>query len=343
MLAGVLRKLSPARLAWIALALLGVAALLFVPSRSYLFLPTEAKPVAPLVEVERRGAAAPRDARGGGIYFVSVGVDRASVLESLIPGLHEGSTLVPEEQITPPGVSAEERRTEGLRKMARSQEIAAAVALRTLGHEVAVRRTGALVSGIAEGTPAAGKLEPGDVVGAVDGRRVRTPAALRRAISVRPPGADVRLGVRRGGRVRTVELTTVASPDDRRRSIIGVFVEDAVEIRLPFRVRIDTGDIGGPSAGLAFALDVMEELGRDVDRGYRVAATGELELDGTVRSVGGVKQKTIGARRAEVDVLIVPAGENAREARRHADGLRVVAVKTFRQALRELATLRRRR
>ena len=88
---------------------------------------------------------------------------------------------------------------------------------------------------------------------------------------------------------------------------------------------------------------MLEERGREVDRGQRIAATGELELDGDVPPVGGIKQKTIGARRSDVDVFLVPAGENAAEARRHAGDLRVIAVENFRQALRKLATLPRKR
>ena len=106
------------------------------------------------------------------------------------------------------------------------------------------------------------------------------------------------------------------------------------------RIRIDAGDVGGPSAGLAFALDILQELGRNVTRGHKVAATGELGLDGKVSPIGGVKQKTLGARKAGVDAFLVPAGENAREARRYADGLRIIPVKNFPQALRALATLR---
>ena len=79
-------------------------------------------------------------------------------------------------------------------------------------------------------------------------------------------------------------------------------------------------------------------LGRDVTHGCDVAATGELALDGSVIPVGGLKQKTIGARRAGVDLFLVPAGENAQEARKHADGLRIIPVKSFQQALRKLAT-----
>ena len=99
--------------------------------------------------------------------------------------------------------------------------------------------------------------------------------------------------------------------------------------------------MGGPSAGLAFALEILEERGRDVDHGNKVAATGVIAPDGTIGPIGGVKQKVIGARQAHVDIFLVPAGDNYREAQKYAHGLRVVPVKTFQQALRVLATLPR--
>jgi PDZ domain-containing protein len=108
---------------------------------------------------------------------------------------------------------------------------------------------------------------------------------------------------------------------------------------LPLKVRINARNVGGPSAGLAFALEVLEELGHNVDRGYRVAVTGQIELNGAVDQIGGVKQKTFGARQAKADVFLVPAGDNAQEAKRYANGLRIIPVKSFPQALRALATL----
>jgi Lon-like protease len=84
---------------------------------------------------------------------------------------------------------------------------------------------------------------------------------------------------------------------------------------------------------------VMEELGKKVDRGYRIAATGQIEPDGTVTEIGGVKQKTFGVREAKADLFLVPAGDNAKEAKRYARGLRIVPVKSFQQALQALATL----
>jgi Lon-like protease len=83
----------------------------------------------------------------------------------------------------------------------------------------------------------------------------------------------------------------------------------------------------------------MEKLGRDVDRGYKVAATGEIFLDGQVGPIGGARQKAIGARQSGVDILLAPAGDNATVARRYAGHVRVIAVESFRQALQALATL----
>jgi PDZ domain-containing protein len=223
--------------------------------------------------------------------------------------------------------------------MTRSQSIAAAVALRELGDMVATTPTGALISAVAPDTPAAGKLQPADVIVSVDGERVRSPAGLRRLLRRGSPGQTVSLTVRRGSKLEEIELTTAPDPQDRRRPIIGVLVEQAANIDLPISVRIDTDNVGGPSAGLAFALAVMEELGRDVDGGYKVAVTGELELDGDVSPVGGVRQKAIGAERAGVDVFVVPVGENAQAARKQAEDLRIIPVRSFQQALRELATL----
>ena len=117
--------------------------------------------------------------------------------------------------------------------------------------------------------------------------------------------------------------------------MIGVIVQQAATIDLPLKITIDAGSIGGPSAGLAFALDIVDELGPDVDQGRRVVVTGELGLDGQVEPIGGVKQKTIGARQAGADVFVVPE-DNADEARKYAEDLEVVPVETFDEALEAL-------
>ena len=224
--------------------------------------------------------------------------------------------------------------------MARSQDIAAAVALKYLGYNVRPRSTGALIADVIRGSPAAkAGLQPTEVIVGVDGAPVRKTIDLRRLIALHKPGETVRLTLRSAKELLQTRVKTAADPNHPKRAVIGVFVTQATQVKLPIPVQIDAGSIGGPSAGLAFALDVLEELGHDVDRGYKVAATGELDPNGSVMPIGGVKQKAIGVRQAKVDVFLVPAGDNARDARRYAGPVRVIAVESFRQALHALATL----
>ena len=309
----------------------------FYPSRDYLFVPNTARPVAAKVKVE---GEKPHAQGKGAIYYVDVSVRPATWAERLLPFVRpDGATLVPREQVVPPGSSFEDRRKDGLREMARSEDVAAAVALKQAGYKVAATPRGALVEAVATDAPAAAELDAGDVIVGSRGRTIRTPEELRRSFNGVRPGNDVVLRVRRHGTVMTVTVRTVESPSEHGRAIIGIRVAQAADIKLPLEVDIDLGEVGGPSAGLPFALDVLQELGTDVDRGRRVVATGEIALDGTVGPIGGVKQKTFGARRAGADVFLVPAGDNAAEARRYAGNLRIIPVESFQQALSALSTL----
>ena len=225
--------------------------------------------------------------------------------------------------------------------MDRSQKIAAAVALRELGYKVVAKPEGALIVDVAPGSPADGKIEATEVIVGVDGKPVKTPDDLRRLIAKHKPGETVKLSVRAGGATRNVEVGTIESPADKGRPIIGVQVEQNAEISLPTRRRHRPRRCRRPFGRARVRPRHREELRGNVDRGLKVAATGEIELDGRVAPIGGVKQKVIGARRSGADVFLVPAGDNAAEARRHAGDLRVIPVESFRQALRALATLPR--
>ena len=334
--------LTPLRLAGTLVGLVVAAAIVLylVPSNDYLFLPDTAHPVAPLVQV-----TGGKDPSGpGGVYFVDVFERRASMFESLFPWIHDGATLVPAKLVVPPGVSDNALQQADLREMSISQRVAAAVALKRLGYKVVARPSGVIVAALDSRSHAVGKLRPSDVIVSVNGVPTRTITELRAQLAKVKPGGTVKIGVSRGigangGQRFVVTVKTMADTTNKKRAIIGFAPEQAAEIRLPLKVSIDAGNVGGPSAGLAFALEVMEELGRNVDRGYTVAATGQIELDGSITPVGGLKQKTFGVRKAKADVFLVPAGENAQEARRYANGLRVIAVKSFPQALRALATL----
>jgi PDZ domain-containing protein len=330
------RKLFSSTTAFVAgLVLVAiVGALLILPSNDYIFLPDEAHPVAPLITVPGG-----HDPTHGGIYFVDIKLRKAKLIERLFGGLHEGADLYPASEINPPGGGEAERRQIDIQDMLNSQEVAAAVALRADGKKVVQTPIGATVDQIVSGTPAVGRLDPDDIITAIDGKPVKTPGDVITAMAGHKPGDTVAFSIRRVGAARVVRVKTISEPATDR-AVVGITLRPAVDIHLPVDVRIDAGDVGGPSAGLAFALGILQELGRNIVRGHKIAATGEILPDGSVGSIGGVKQKTIGARQAHVDAFLVPAGDNAQEAKRYAHGLRIIAVKNFPQALRALATLR---
>jgi PDZ domain-containing protein len=312
-------------------------ALWLLPSKDYIFLPDKAHPVAPLVNLDHTYTA--RGTAGGGIYYVDVFVRKATLLEQLFGGLHEGADIESPNSVLPPGMTDAQRADLEQREMHHSQQVALAVALRAAGYKVKETPTGALVSQLVSGAPALGRLEPTDVIVALDGKRVRSPADVREVMSHVRPGQRVVFTVQRGLARKLIRVGTVADRPGSKRAVVGVFLEPSEDFHFPIGISIDAGNVGGPSAGLAFALDALQELGHDVDHGHRVAATGEIFVNGDVGPIGGIKQKTIGARDAGVDTFLVPAGENARDARKYAHGLRIIPVESFQQALRALAKL----
>ena len=333
------RLLTPLRVVSGIVVLLAVTVLILfsIPSGDYLLLPDIAHPVAPLVRVQGgRPSTGP-----GGIYFVDVIERRASEFERLFPWIHDHATLVPASLIVPPGTTGAAAQAADLREMQISQQVAAAVALRRLGYHVVVKPDGVIVDAVDLHTDAYRKLQPADVIIGIDGKPTPTIARLRDVLAGVTPRDIVHVRIRRADKIVTEPIRTVDDPQQPGHALIGFAPAQAAHIKLPIRVSIDAQGIGGPSAGLAFALEVMQQLGRNVDGGRRVAATGEMELNGAVGPIGGVKQKVFDARKAKVDVFLVPAGDNARVARRYAGQLRVIPVSTFGQALRALATLRR--
>jgi len=331
------RIFRPLNLAVAGAVALGVAIVVLLTSSSneYLLVPDKAHPLADIVRVP---GGKPSDMRGG-IYYVDLLERKASFLERMFPSLREGATVVQHDELTPPGVTDRQRLEADRLDMRLSQQVASAVALRALGYDVRIRENGVRVALVYAQTHAAGKLRPDDVIVAADHKPVRSTLDLHEIIAHHKVGDVVPVTFIRDGTRRTADITTSADPFDDTRAVIGFQPQPALNVHVPFQIKFDLGDVGGPSAGLAFALQILEERGRDVDHGYKVAATGVIAPDGSIGPIGGVKQKVIGARQAHVDVFLLPAGDNYREARKYAHGLRIVPVKTFQQALRALATL----
>lgn len=277
-------------------------------------------------------------ATDGALALTTVEVsDHVTLVTALEGWVSRNAAVVPREVVFPADQSRGERDKENAQQMQDSQDAATTAALRELGlpftTDVSVRE-------IAKGAPADGRLQVGDVITHVDGRRITDTASLRRLIGTRDPGDDVEIGFLRKGRPGTATMTTIASQDARVRPVVGVSLSEAS--RFPVTVEISLREVGGPSAGLMFALGILEKLGKESLTGGRIiAGTGEITADGTVQAIGGIAQKMRGAKQSGATVFLSPAG-NCDEARRAApDGLVVVKVGTLKQALAALEQLRK--
>jgi PDZ domain-containing protein len=234
----------------------------------------------------------------------------------------------------------DESRALNLALMTDSQDKARKVALERLGYEVETEATGAFLEDVDPDLPAGEVLRPGMTIVGADGREVRTRDDLVEAIEAREPGDTMELEVERLGErtPETVRAELVERPGEPGSPILGISPVDRATYQFPIDIRIDTGRVGGPSAGLAFTLAILDRLtpGRLTGED-RVAVTGTIELDGSVGPVGGVRHKTEAAIREGAKVFLVPPDEFdlAVEA---ADGrIDIEAVATLDDALEALA------
>lgn len=193
-----------------------------------------------------------------------------------------------------------------------TSDVAAAVGLEAAGFDLGLEALGggALVEQVAADAPAEAALEPGDVITAVDGRRTPTADSVVEAVRS-ADGEPVAVTFERGDQEQTAEIEPEAMPGGDQR-VLGVRVRTVpAESDLPVPVEVDTGPIGGPSAGLMIALTVYDKASADVDlaAGRRVAGTGGLDAGGDVEPIGGVAQKVLGAAGQDVEVFLVPEGQ----------------------------------
>lgn len=276
----------------------------------------------------------------GRLDFTTVSVTRAESTMSLA-GAIEGwldpdVAVVPHDFVYPDQQTNEQSNAEGAAQLASSQDASRVAALRAAGYEVPEVPK---VAGVVEDGPAAGKLEEGDVLVSVDGRRVTTPASVGEVIGSRRPGQDVTVVYRRDGRERTAVITTTAMGDDQDKARVGITVGSA--FRFPIEIENHIGDrIGGSSAGTMFALAIYDQLTPGpLTGGQNVAGTGTISPEGEVGAIGGVRQKMAGAAGAGAKIFLVPA-QNCAEATQGGDfGMTLVRVATLKEAIDAVGTL----
>jgi len=259
-------------------------------------------------------------------------LDGFNVFTALQAWLTPHEAVVPEQELFGTNQTQQQVARQDTQQMVSSQQIAEAAALCQIGIKFDTVDT---VNFVETGMPATGVLRKGDVITAVDGRPVtcRTPAGT--LIKARSPGAPVVLTVDRHGTTRKFRLKTA---DARGSAVVGVGVLETY--RFPFQVRINVGNIGGPSAGLMFALGIVDKLTPgDLTGGRFIAGTGEIAVNGAVGPIGGIQQKMAGARASGATVFLTPAANCPDTAGAVPQGLRVIKVSTLAGAVHALKAL----
>lgn len=296
-----------------AAILLTVVVLLLRSAPYVVFVPGSATAVEPLIGIEAiDGGEVPElDDVGENILFTTVSVEYPTGALVLRRTFDDNADIAPSAQYFGTQTEEENRRyNQAL--MTDSKDKATMVALEVLGYDVEVTEAGAVLLDVDPTYPAAEVLQPGDTILAADGKPVRRSDDLIDVIEGHRPGDDLELTVAgvRGGAEKTVRARLAPHADDSKRPQLGVSLMTRPSFSFPFEVTIDSGEVGGPSAGLAFTLALIDLLSPgDLTGGQTVAVTGTIELDGGVGPVGGVRQKTEAAIRNGAEIFLVPSHE----------------------------------
>jgi PDZ domain-containing protein len=255
-----------------------------------------------------------------------------NIIAALRAWLSPQDAVVPAEEIFTPGQTRQQVAQQDTAEMTNSQQSATAAALCQLNISF---KTVDTVQATEKGMPAVGVLRKGDVITAVNGRPVTCRADVGVLIRQGRPGTPVQLTIDRGGKTLHVRVVTA---NVSGKAVVGVQVAEGFVF--PFSVKISIGDIGGPSAGLMFALGIIDKITpANLTGGKFIAGTGEIETNGTVDPIGGIQQKMIGARDAGATVFLTPAENCPDTAGAVPAGLRLVKVSTLAGAISALQAL----
>jgi Lon-like protease len=256
-----------------------------------------------------------------------------NIFTALAAWLNPHEAVVPESELFPPGQTAQQSQQQDTVEMTDSQQTATAAALTQLHIPYT---TQVAVVQAEQGYPAYGVLESGDVITAVDGKPVTGPTGLQQLIYAHPAGSTLTVTIVRNGKAKQV---MVGTKEVSGHPVMGI--EITGQYKFPFTVTITVGDIGGPSAGMMFALGIIDKLtGLNLTGGRFIAGTGEITAGGQVEAIGGIQQKMVGARDAGATIFLTPASNCSDTTGAVPAGLRLVKVSTLSQAVTYLEDIK---
>lgn len=272
-----------------------------------------------------------------------------NLVEAVYGWLAGDKLVVPHQALYPDGQTEAQSNQENAEEFSQSQESAKVAALKELHIKV---RSSVVVSSVLKASPSVGKLHAGDVIRSVDGTAVTQPDDVAKLVTRHKAGQDVVFTVvpaqaqaqaEKSGKAptttRDVTITTRKAPEKDGHAVVGI--QAGIDHTYPFGIDIKLADVGGPSAGLMFALGLYDKLTPgNLTGGQFVAGTGTIDDAGKVGRIGGIGMKTIGAHDKGATYFLTPAGNCAEAEQNVPDGLTLVKVGTIHDALNALKDIR---
>lgn len=316
---------------FLALILLLILASNFIPVGYYVTAPGLALPLEEIIEVPK----GEKDAAGA-FYLTSVTEQEAKLFNYLYIRLlrPKGLELSPKEVSMPEGID-EERYIEIMEDMMKESQLFAKYnALKELGYQTAITGDGAEVVEIMEESKAKGILEPEDIIVAIDGQEVKLASEAVTLIQSHAAGDRVSIRVKRQKALKDLEVETIEMEEAAGKASIGIYIlTHNREYQFPVDVNIAAENIVGPSAGTMFTLEIINQLDPlDLTKGYKIAGTGTVDMDGNVGPIDGVTQKIMAAEREGAEYFLSPE-ENYQDAVKAATKVQVIRIKTVKEAL----------
>jgi PDZ domain-containing protein len=272
----------------------------------------------------------------GELLMLTVVSQDVNVFEALIAGLDPSIDLVPKEAFRQPDETDDEYRRRVLAQMDDSSQRAITVALSHLGYEMVP--VDVLITDLMDNAPSSEVLQIGDAVNSFDGVEIVRSSDLTDALAGHAPGDIVLMGITREGSEQTIDVELAARPDDPEGAMIGITVGELTEP--PFPLSIESGSIGGPSAGMMHTLAIVDTLTPgELTGGHVIAGTGTIQYDGSVGGIGGIRQKVVGAEAAGAEYILVPEGNYEEALTAERERIEIVPVAHIDEALDFLENL----
>lgn len=309
----------------------------------YIQRPGSTEPLKPIVEVNGGNPSE------GEMHLVTVSGMHATPLYYLLAKFLPHNDIKPLHDVIPEGITPEDYMHAQLQVMESSQEASLVVAFEAAERDIEIDYVGVYVVGVVEDMPSYGILEVGDRIVKIDDLDIKEASDLVNYVLTKKAGETVTVEVVRDDESLLEEITLDYFPEDPAKVGMGISLVTDREIKVHPEVNFSSGKIGGPSAGLMFALEIYNQLTEeDITKGYNIAGTGEIDYEGNVLRIGGVDKKVVSAEREGIDIFFVP-NEGGKENSNYMEALRtaeeinaemeIVPVDTFYDALNYLKGL----